>query len=123
MNNPALVNALLRGNKHLSAQTQNSQGEREKEYEIVFKEMKSDDGWAAVILWNGKPITKPYRKISLDFDILNGLYDILRLLAAFIDPSLNIVFAIKDNNDKVIESYRVFYEGEEEKQRRVEILQ
>ena len=64
MNNPALVNALLNGNKHLTAQTQNAQGERDKEFEIAFKEIKSEDGWAAAILMNGKPITRPYRKIT-----------------------------------------------------------
>lgn len=117
MNNPALVNALLYGNKHLTAQTQNAEGECEKEYEIAFKETKADEGWAAAILMNGKPITRPYRKISLDFEILNGFYDLLCLLAAFIDPNRNIVFIVKDSKGKNIESYLVCYEENKEKRR------
>lgn len=123
MNNPALVNALLYGNKHLTAQTQNAQGERDKEFEIAFKEIKSEDGWAAAILMNGKPITRPYRKITLDFEILNGFYDLLCLLAAFIDPGRNIVFIVKDCEGTAIESYLVYYEENKEKRRCVEHLE
>ena len=119
MNNPALVNALLCGNKRLTAQTQNAQGERDKEYEIAFKETKSEDGWAAAILMNGKSITRPYRKISLDFEILGGFYDLLCLLAAFIDPDQNVVFIVKDSEGVVMESYFVYYEEDKEKRRRV----
>lgn len=117
MNNPALVNALLCGNKRLTAQTQNAQGERDKEYEIAFKETKSEDGWAAAILMNGKSITRPYRKISLDFEILGGFYDLLCLLAAFIDPDQNVVFIVKDSEGVVMESYFVYYEEDKEKRR------
>lgn len=117
MNNPALVNALLCGNKRLTAQTQNAQGERDKEYEIAFKETKSEDGWAAAILMNGKSITRPYRKISLDFEILGGFYDLLCLLAAFIGPDQNVVFIVKDSEGVVMESYFVYYEEDKEKRR------
>lgn len=117
MNNPALVNALLCGNKRLTVQTQNAQGERDKEYEIAFKETKSEDGWAAAILMNGKSITRPYRKISLDFEILGGFYDLLCLLAAFIDPDQNVVFIVKDSEGVVMESYFVYYEEDKEKRR------
>lgn len=123
MNNPALVNALLYGNKHLTAQTQNAQGERDKEYEIAFKETKCEDGWGAAILMNGKPITRPYRKITLDFEILNGFYDLIRLLAAFIDPGRNIVFIVKDREGRAIESYLVYYEENKERRRCVEHLE
>lgn len=117
MNNPALVNALFCGNKRLTVQTQNAQGERDKEYEIAFKETKSEDGWAAAILMNGKSITRPYRKISLDFEILGGFYDLLCLLAAFIDPDQNVVFIVKDSEGVVMESYFVYYEEDKEKRR------
>ena len=86
-------------------------------YEIAFKETKSEDGWAAAILMNGKSITRPYRKISLDFEILGGFYDLLCLLAAFIDPDQNVVFIVKDSEGVVMESYFVYYEEDKEKRR------
>lgn len=120
MNNPALVNALLNGEKHLIARPQSTQEGGEKEYEIAFKETRTEEGWAAAILWNGKPITRPYRKISLDFEILNGLYDMLRLIAAFVDPREDVVFTVKENDGAVVESYLVHYIESNEKRRCVE---
>lgn len=125
MNNPTLVNELLSGKKRLWARLINPDESFGNKYEIAFKETnKSEDGWAAAILYMGKPITKPCRKIALDFEILTGLYDILRLLAAFIDPDSDIVFIIGDDDSSeedvasLDSSYRVYYEKSQEEKRR-----
>lgn len=122
MNNPALVNTLLHGKKYLTAQKQNAQGECNKEYEIAFKEIKQEDSWTVAILMNGKSITRPYRKIRLDFEVINGFYDLLCLLAAFIDPDQSVVFMVKDDEGMLVESYLVCYKGSKEKRRCVEYL-
>lgn len=106
-NNPTLVMALLDGKKILEAHS-------EKDYQINFVQVSKDGcDYAAVITHEGKSITRPYRRIPLDFDVLDGFQDIALLLAAFIHPEKDVHFTVRENGgeNQISEEYLVLYKS------------
>lgn len=118
MNNPALVNELLMGQKELTATVEDPESNNTNEMRVEFRRSgKNDDEWVAGIFFGGKPVVRRSRRIALDFDILDGFYDLLYLLAAFAAPDKNILFQIqtaKEEEKTVEESYLVYYKKEED---------
>lgn len=124
MNNPALVMSLLNGDKFLSATVFKDDSQVPSSQDILFQDASADDRCEgecqAVIVGKQNAPIKKTRRLVLDFDILEGFYDILYLLAAFIAPENDVVFYVKaDRRSPPEEAYIVHRDKANENKRSI----
>lgn len=121
VNNPSLVNGLLEGRIRMTAVVKTGET-AENPLTVEFKRGgREGDEWVAGIFSGGKPYVRRSRRIALDFDILEGFYDMLYLLAAFTAPDKDVVFRIHSDgsgSSAVKEAYLVYYKPSGQGQRR-----
>lgn len=100
-NNPVLVNALLEGKVNLTAIYKKPDKDNVFRRDVLFgKAAKYDEEYSFKVVPEGCSFKQPSTAVPIDFDILEGLCDILCLIAAFVNPEVDVMFLISSGGDK-----------------------
>ncbi len=100
-NNPVLVNALLAGKVSLTAIYKKPDKDNIFRRDVLFgKATKYDEDYSFKVVPEGCGFNQPSTAVPIDFDILEGLCDILCLIAAFVNPEVDVMFLISGGGDK-----------------------
>lgn len=108
MNCASLVVDLMEGKAKMTMAVNWMPGMKERA--LFFRSKKNDLNGDVIVASEDE--VSPAIKIPLDFDVLDGLDDVLLLIAAFVCPDADVTFfAYNETSDKPVHAFSVVFDA------------